>query len=68
LFRGNAFAIRPEHDRRAVRVVGANVIAEVAALFLETHPNVGLNVFNQVTEMNGAVGVRQCAGDEDFSI
>jgi len=68
LFRGNAFPISPEHDRRAVRVVRADVIAKVAALFLETHPNIGLNIFNQVAEMNGAVGIGQRASDENFSI
>ncbi len=68
LFRSNAFPIRSEHDRRAVGVIRANVIAKIAALFLETHPNIGLNIFDQMTEMNGAVGVRQRAGDENFSI
>jgi len=27
-----------------------------------------LNVFNQMAEMDRAVGIRQCAGDENFSI
>lgn len=55
--RRDAFAVGFQHDRRAVRVVRANVITLIAALFLKTHPDIGLNVFNQMSKMNGAVGV-----------
>ncbi|EKE16788.1 MAG: hypothetical protein ACD_10C00798G0002 [uncultured bacterium] len=58
-FRRNAFFFRPQHDRRAVRVVGANVPAFVAGHFLIAYPDIGLNIFNQMAKVNGAIGVRQ---------
>ena len=50
----DAFGLRLEHDRRAVGVVGADVIAFVAAQFLEAHPDVGLHGLEQVAQMDGA--------------
>ena len=60
LFRRDAFLLGAQHDRRAVRVVGTDVPALVAGHFLEAHPDIGLDVFDQVAEVNGAVGVGQC--------
>ena len=57
-----------QHHRRAVGVVGANVMALVVTELLESHPDVGLDVFHQMPEMDRAVGVGQGAGDEDFSL
>ena len=51
----------------AVGVVGAQVAAVVAAHFLETHPDVGLDIFDQVAEMDAAIGVGQGGGDEDLA-
>ena len=62
LLRGNAEFLRREHDRGAVGVVSADVGAIVAARFLEAHPYVGLHLFQQVAQVQGAVGVGQCAG------
>ena len=68
LFRGDALAVRAQHDGRAVGVIGADVQAVVAAQFLEAHPDIGLDRLQQVPDMDRAVGIRQCAGDEDFSL
>jgi hypothetical protein len=38
----------------------------MAAHLLEAHPDVGLDVLDQMAEMDGAVGVRQGAGDENL--
>ena len=54
-----------DHDRRAVRVVGAEVEAVVADELLESHPDVGLDVLDQVADVDRAVGVGQGGGDED---
>ncbi len=62
--RRDAFLLGAQHDRRAVRVVGADVPALVAAHLLEAHPDVGLDVFDQVAEVDGAVGIGQGGGDE----
>ena len=56
-----------QHDRRAVGVVGAHVVAALPAEPLEAHPDVGLDVLDQVAEVDGAVGVGQGAGDEDLA-
>jgi len=52
------------HDRRAVRIAGANVNAVVATQFLEAHPDIRLDVFHQVAQVNGSIGIRQRAGNE----
>ncbi len=67
LFRGDAFLFGAEHDRRAVGIVGAGIPAFIALHFLETDPDVGLDVFDQVAKVYGAVGVGQGGGDENFA-
>ena len=61
----DAFLAGADHDRRAVRVVGADINTPLAAESLEADPDVGLDIFDQVAQMDGAVGVRQGAGDQD---
>ena len=56
------FGFGAQHHGRAVRVFGANEAAFVAAHFLESRPNVGLYVFDQMPDMDLAVGVRQGRG------
>ncbi len=53
----NAFLFGAQHDRRAVSVVGTHVMYLVALHFLETDPDIGLNVFHQMPEMDTAVSV-----------
>ncbi len=67
LFRRDLLLLRLEHDRRAVGVVGADVIAQVAAAALVANPDIGLDVFHQVADVNGTVGVGQRAGNENLS-
>ena len=67
LFRSDAFFLGAQHDGGAVGVIGAHVIALVPLHFLKAHPDVGLDVFHHVAEVDGAVGVGQGAGDQDFS-
>jgi hypothetical protein len=50
-----------------VRVVGADIYATMTAEFLKTDPDIGLQVLHQVSDVDMAVGIRQCAGDQDFS-
>jgi hypothetical protein len=65
LLRGDAFLVGAQHYRRAVGVVGADVVHLVALHLLEAHPDVGLDVFHEVAEVDAAVSVRQRRGDED---
>lgn len=50
-----------------MRIVGADVDAAVALQFLEPDPDVGLYVFDQVSDVYMSVSVRQCAGNEELS-
>ena len=67
LLRRDAFLLRPQHDRRAVGVVGAAIETGVAAHFLEAHPDIGLDIFDQMAQMDAAIGVRQGGGDENLA-
>src|SRR5690606_23991394 len=53
-----------EHDRRAVGVVGADVVDGLPALAPRPHPDVGLDVADQVAQVQRAVGVGQGVGDQ----
>jgi hypothetical protein len=64
---GAALLARSHHDRGAVRVVGADVRGTVAAQVLEPHPDVGLDVFDQMAQVNVAVGVGQRTSNEQAS-
>jgi len=50
-----------------VGVVGADVDGILSPEFPISDPDVGLNVFYEVADMNRAVSIRQRAGDEDLS-
>ncbi len=65
---GDAFLLRPQHDGGAVGVVGAHVVALVPLHLLEAHPDVGLDVFHQVAEVDAAVGIGQGGGDEYLAL
>ncbi len=67
LFGGDAFLFRPQHDRRAMGVVGADIDALVAAQLLEAYPHVGLDVLEHVAEVDRTVGVGQGAGNKDLA-
>ena len=55
------------HDRRAVGVVGTDEVHLVALHALEPHPDVGLDVFHDVADVEVAVGVGQGGGDEELA-
>ena len=66
LFLGNALLPSADHDGGAVGVVGTDEDAPPPTESLEPHPNVGLQVLDEVSDVNMAVGVGQGAGDEDL--
>ncbi len=68
LLRGNSLTLGPQHNGGAVSIVCANVVAVVATHVLEAHPDIGLNVFQQVPQMNGPVGVGQGAGNQNIAL
>ena len=56
---------RANHHRRAMRVVGTHVNAPVAHQLLEPYPDIGLDVFHQMANVDIAIGVGQGGGNED---
>jgi hypothetical protein len=68
LLRALAGLLGGNHDRRAVRVVGADEAHLVALHSLEPHPDVGLDVLHDVADVEFAVGIRQGGGDEKLAL
>ena len=52
------------HDGRAVGVVRTNEVHLVALHTLKSHPDIGLDVFHDVPDMELAIGVGKGGGDE----
>lgn len=67
LLGGDAFFLGAQHDRRAVRIVGADVDGLIAAQLLVAHPHVGLHVLEHMAEVDGAVGIGEGAGNENLA-
>jgi hypothetical protein len=65
--RGNASFFGRNHDRGTVRIIGADKLHLVALASHKTHPDIGLNVFHDVTDMEGCVGVGKSSGDKNFA-
>jgi hypothetical protein len=63
-FRGDPGLFGGQHDRGAVGVVGADEEGLVAAQAAGAHPHIGLDVADQVAQVQGAVGVGQGGTDE----
>ncbi len=57
LFGTNALTSSLEHDRGAVRILGANIVGFVSPQALKPCPDIGLNVLHQMAQMDRAVGV-----------
>ncbi|MCY1562429.1 hypothetical protein D9M68_998240 [compost metagenome] len=68
LLRRLAGLARRDHDGRAVRVVGTDEVHLVALHALVPHPDVRLDVFHDVADVEMTVGVGQGAGDEQASL
>ena len=56
--------LRAQHDGGAVGVIGADIQTIVAAHFLEPHPDIGLYVLDQVSQVDRAIGVGQGTGNQ----
>ena len=56
-----------QHDRRAVHVVGGDEMHRVAGHAPRAHPDVGLDVAEQMADVQRAVRVGQGVGDEDLA-
>ena len=67
LLRLASLLARPDHDRGAVGVVGADVDAPLARELLEPHPDIRLQVFDQVADVDTAICIRQRAGNKNVA-
>ncbi len=67
LLRGDALGLGPEHDRRAVGIVGADEIHLVALQALEADPDVRLHILHDVADVERPVGVWERRGDEKLA-
>ena len=56
-----------DHYRCAVGVVCAEIEALIAGHFLEPHPDIGLEIFDEMAYMDGAVCVGQGGSNDDFT-
>jgi hypothetical protein len=62
------FLASPDHNRRAVCIVGTEENAIVPAEFLKTHPNICLDVLDQMPDVDRTIGVREGGGNEDAAL
>ncbi len=62
LFGGEFFLPGAEHDGRAMGIVAADIGYFMAPQPLKAHPDIGLNVLDEVADMDVAVGIRECRG------
>jgi hypothetical protein len=67
LFGRDPLLLGPDHHRRAVRVVGAEIQAGIAAQLLKPHPNVRLEIFDQMPDVDRPVGIGQRRGNDDLA-
>lgn len=65
LFGRNAILTGANHDGRAVGIIGADIDAFVALHFLEAGPEVGLEIFDEMAEMDIAIGIGKGRSDYD---
>ncbi|OIQ63398.1 hypothetical protein GALL_550610 [mine drainage metagenome] len=56
-----------DHDGRAVGIVRPDEMNHVPLRALEAHPDVGLDVFHDVTNVEMAVGIGERGGDEELA-
>lgn len=65
-FFGPSFLSSPDHDCSAVGIISADEDAALTAQFLESDPDVGLDVFDEMAEVDMAIGVGQRGGYQQF--
>ncbi len=59
-----SFLTCPDHDRGAVRIIGTDIQAAVTPEFLKPNPHIGLQVLDEMPDVNGAVSIGQRSGNE----
>ena len=67
LFWSHTQLLSLEHDRCAMGIICTDEVDGVAAQALITHPDISLDMFQHVAEVNGAICVRQGTGNQNFT-
>src|ERR1700722_10786478 len=67
LLRSDSFRLCLEHDRRAMRIVGAHEMHLIPEHSLEAHPDIGLDVLHDVPDVKRAVGVGKRGSDKNLA-
>ena len=65
--RRHTVRFRLQHDRGAMRIVGTDEMHDMPLHPPEPHPDVGLDVFHDVAQVERAIGVRKRRGDKKRS-
>ena len=65
LLRSESHGLGLKHDRRAMRIICTDKMDFMPAHPLEANPDIGLNVFHDVADMERAIGVGQGGGDKE---
>ena len=68
LLRRLAGLLGGDHDRRAVRIVGADEVHKVTRHPLVPNPDIGLDVLHHVTDVHRSIGVGQGGGYEECAL
>ena len=55
-----------KHDRCTVRIICAHKMAYVASQFLKAHPDIRLQIFDEMAYMDGPIRIREGTSYENF--
>ncbi len=50
-----------------MRIIGTDIDAAMTSQLLKTDPDIGLDIFNQMPDVNRSIRIRQCRGDENLT-
>jgi hypothetical protein len=68
VFRRDTGLLGGQHDRCAVRIIGADEPRLATLHALRANPDVGLDIADQMAEMQVAIGIGQSAGHQQFGL
>ena len=68
LFWSDAIVLGTQHNRCTVGIIGTDKMALVAPHTHCSNPDIALDMFDHMAQMNGSIGVGQGAGHKYFSV
>lgn len=67
LLRRNTLSLSAEHNGGAMSIIRTHIHTVMPSELLQAHPDIGLDSFHHMAEMNGAIGIGESAGYQDLS-